>query len=243
MLGVYGPRGVDPMTAEVEELRRTRHEVEFRLGALEGAAPALADATAAAEMQGGKLANLNRLAAPGEPGGEHSAGAGGGRRAAGAAQADWVLLIDDDVVLGEHFLDRLVALAENFDLHLVQPALSRTSHTAWPVVRRRADVLRESRFVEMGPIVLMRRQAFATLAPFPEEGMGWGICLHWAAVAKREGWRIGIADAVPARHDLRPPAQSYGRGAAAAAANELLSTREHIGWREADEVLATHRSC
>jgi hypothetical protein len=195
------------------------------LGALAGAAPDLAPLTRAEQMTGGRLANLNRLAELG-----------------GTGEADWILLLDDDVALDERFLDRLVALAERFRLQLVQPALTHTSHTAWPVTRRRPTLLRLTRFAEMGPVLMMHREAFAALAPFPEQGMGWGICLHWAAEARRRGWRIGIADAVPVRHDLRPPAASYDRGEARAAAAELLRTREHIGWREADQVLERYRS-
>jgi hypothetical protein len=71
--------------------------------------------------------------------------------------------------------------------------------------------------------------------------MGWGICLHWAAVAERNGWKVGIADAVPIRHDLRPPARDYDRGEAQAAARELLSTHEHINWRAAADAFARFR--
>jgi hypothetical protein len=152
-----------------------------------------------------------------------------------------VLILDDDVTLGRRFLDRMLLLAERFELDLAQPALSHTSHTAWPVTRRRRFLLRRTRFVEMGPVLLMRRHALAELVPFPEQGMGWGACLHWAAVAERRGWKLGIADAVPVRHDLRPPASGYDRAAAREAAAALLREREHIDWRDADIVLATHR--
>ena len=225
VLGIYGGEGAELMAAAVRQLHDTRHSVEVALGALGGAAPDLAALTVGGQMAAGKLSNLNRLA-----------------EAAPAGDADWVLLLDDDVILPDRFLDRLLLLAERFELQLAQPALSRSSHTAWPVTRRCACLLRRTRFVEMGPVVLMGRQAFATLAPFPEGGMGWGVCLHWAAVAEREGWNVGIADAVPVRHDIRPPALGYDREEARAAARELLGAREHIGWRQADAVLASYRA-
>src|SRR5215210_5768049 len=134
--------------------------------------------------------------------------------------------------------NRLVALGERFGLHLVQPALSRSSHTAWPMVRRRPALLRRTSFVEIGPALMIRREAFAQLSPFPEDGMGWGVDLHWAAVAERNGWKLGVADAVPIRHDLRAPAVDYDREAARDAARRLLRVREHIGWREAVTVEA-----
>ena len=220
LLGVYGPAGTTTMAAAVKRAVASRHEVVVALGALAQAPEELQPLTRAEQMAGGRLANLNRLA-----------------EAADAGAADWVLLLDDDVAVGERFLDRLLALGERFRLQLLQPALSQTSHTAWPITRRRPTLLRQTRFAEMGPVLMLHRDAFGALAPFPEQGMGWGICLHWAAEARRRGWRIGIADAVPVRHDLRPPAASYDREEARAAAAALLSTREHIGWREADQVL------
>jgi hypothetical protein len=222
--GVYGGEGAGAMAAAARRLEDTRHSLTVALGALGEPTSELAPLTRAAGMEGGKLSNLNRLI-----------------ESSPVGDAEWVLLLDDDVVLPNRFLDRLVLLAERFDLQLAQPALTHTSHTAWPVTRRRPCLLRRTRFVEMGPVVLMSRQAFATLAPFPEGGMGWGVCLHWAAVARREGWNVGIADAVPVRHDLRPPALGYEREEARAAARELLGAREHIGWRQADTVLASYR--
>jgi hypothetical protein len=225
VLGVYGPDGAAAMRAAADELRRSRHTVEFALGSLGPADPALADVTRLSGMEGGKLANANRLA----------------QSLDGVAIFDWVLVIDDDAALPAHFLDRLLALGDRFSLDLVQPGLTRASHTAWSVVRRRPAVLRETRFVEMGPVLAMSRRAFAELNPFPEEGMGWGADLHWAAVAKRLGWRMGVADAVPVRHDLRSTATGYDAGAAREGAARLLAAREHIGWSEAGEVIATHR--
>ena len=222
--GIYGEGGAAAMTAAVAELRRSRHQVSVTLGALGPAVPPLEDETALAQLAGGKLANLNRLLEVSPPG-----------------DADRVLLLDDDVALGPRFLDRMVLLSERYEIDIAQPALTHTSHTAWPVTRRRPCLLRRTRFVEVGPVVLMGSRTLAELTPFPEQGMGWGVCLHWAAVAERRGWKLGVADAVPVRHDLRSPASGYDRAAAVEAARELLREREHIDWRRADAVLASHR--
>ena len=225
VLGVYGPRQTGAMAAIVAELRRSRHRLHLVLGALGPAAPDLADATELADLEGGRLANLNRLVA-----------------SAGLGTAEWVLVIDDDIALPAGFLDNLLALARRFRLDLVQPALTLASHTAFGVTRRRPLALRRTRFVEQGPALLVRRPVFEALAPFPEQGMGWGICLTWAAMAERRGWRLGVADAVAVRHEGRPPGTGYDRDAAFAAARELLAEREHLGWREAEQVLERHRS-
>jgi hypothetical protein len=222
-MALYGAEGADATDTAVHQLRTSRHEVSVALGALGAADPRLAADTAREQMEGGKFANLNRLAEGAAP-----------------LAADWILLLDDDIQLSRHFLDRLVCAAESFGLDLAQPALSRASHGAWEVNRRRAAVARQTYFVEIGPALLLSRKAWRELTPFPEAGMGWGLCLHWGAVARSEGWKIGIVDAVPVRNESRPPAASYDRTAAKAAAAELLASHDHITHAEAETVLATH---
>jgi hypothetical protein len=70
--------------------------------------------------------------------------------------------------------------------------------------------------------------------------MGWGLCLHWAAVAEREGWRLGVVDAVPVRHESRPTASAVDVAGARAAAERLLAEREHVTYIEAETELARH---
>ncbi len=86
----------------------------------------------------------------------------------------------------------------------------------------------------------MNREAYKALAPFPEDGMGWGLCLHWAAVAERKGWRLGVVDAVPVRHESRPTASAVDVAEARAAAERLLAGREHVTYVEAETELARH---
>jgi hypothetical protein len=222
VLGIYGGDGA-ALTAALDRIRESGHAVRIALGAMGAAAPSLQAETVLEGMRGGKFANLNRVA-----------------EAAGPLAADWLLIVDDDIAVPRGFLDRLVLLAERFRLILAQPALSRASYGWWNVNRRRAALVRETRFVEIGPAVMMSRDAYRVLAPFPEEGMGWGLCLHWAALAGREGWRLGVVDAVPVRHESRPTASVVDRGAARAAAERLLAHREHIGWAEAETELARH---
>ena len=223
VLGVYVPDGAVTMAHAVRQLERSRHRVRFVLGALGPPDPLLERFTVLSELTAGKLANVNRLA-----------------DAAADGSADWVLLLDDDVDLGRGFLDRLIHLAEAFGLQLAQPALRRASHTAWEVTRRHRALVRETRFVEMGPCTLMSGAVHRALSPFPEEGMGWGVDLHWATVAQRRGWRVGVIDAVPVRHDTRPTASTYGWQDAIATAHEFLVGHEHLRYAEAERTLATH---
>ena len=50
---------------------------------------------------------------------------------------DWLLLVDDDVILPRGFLDRFVLVAERFGFELAQPAHAFASHAAWEITRRR----------------------------------------------------------------------------------------------------------
>jgi GT2 family glycosyltransferase len=156
---------------------------------------------------------------------------------------DWLVLIDDDVELPRGFLDRMLFLCERFALDLAQPAHRHNSHAAWQVTRRRAgSVVRETRFVEIGPVTAFAPSTFSTLLPFPALRMGWGLDLHWAALAHERGWRCGVVDALAIGHRAAPAAGAYSREAAVAEARAFLAEHEYVSAREAQRTLATHRS-
>lgn len=156
---------------------------------------------------------------------------------------DWLIVVDDDVALPGHFLDEFIFLAERFGLRLAQPAHRRRSHAAWEVTRRRpASVVRETRYVEIGPVTAFQAATFELLLPFPPLRMGWGLDLHWSALARERGWPIGVVDATPVRHGLRPVATSYDSRAAIEEARAFLAGRPYTRAAEAQQTLAEHRS-
>ncbi len=172
----------------------------------------------------GKWANLNRALGHDVPRG-----------------FDWLLVVDDDVVLPRGFLDAFIALAERYHFRLAQPAHAFASHAAWEVTRRRPDLLaRRTRFVEIGPVTAIRADAFHVLLPFPDLQMGWGLDAYWGAVAERNGWPVGIVDATPVRH-LRPVAATYPRAEAMAEAEAFLAGQPYVTREQAGQVLAEHR--
>ncbi len=155
---------------------------------------------------------------------------------------DWLLVVDDDIVLPHDFLNRFLFLAERFRLDLAQPAHRRASHAAWHVTRRRpASVVRETRFVEIGPVSAFARSTFSTLLPFPDLRMGWGLDVHWAALARAHGWRCGVLDAVAIRHRAAPAASAYSREQALTEARAFLADRPYLTASEAQQTLVTHR--
>jgi hypothetical protein len=200
--------------AEPRGLESSRHEVTRAFGRLGDD-----------ELTGGKFENLDRLLA------------------SAPRSYDWLLLVDDDVELPERFVDRLLGVCERLDLALAQPAQTLASHAAWQVTRRRpASLARETRFVEIGPVTALRRDAAELLTPFPELRFGWGLDLHWAALARERGWRLGVIDALPVRHEQGGVASTYAHDEAVAEARAFLSGRPFVPAAEAQATLATHRS-
>src|SRR5947208_10441750 len=121
------------MDAARAELAASRHDVTFAVGA--------------GEPGQGKFEDLNALLAAHPPN-----------------RHDWLLVVDDDVVLPRGFLDRFLFLAERFNLALAQPAHRLHSHAAWSVTRRRpASTVRETAFVEIGPVTAFRGETFDAL--------------------------------------------------------------------------------
>ena len=72
--------------------------------------------------------------------------------------------------------------------------------------------------------------------------MGWGLDLHWAALAREHGWRCGVLDAVAIAHLAAPAAEAYSRVAAIEEARTFLAERPYIPASEAQTTIATHRS-
>jgi hypothetical protein len=156
---------------------------------------------------------------------------------------DWLLVVDDDVTLPRDFLDVFLFLTERFQLRLAQPAHRSRSHAAWDVTRRRwTTVVRETAFVEIGPVTALHATTFDVLLPFPELRAGWGLDAHWSAVAREHGWAIGIVDATAVAHGLRPVGASYKHQAAIEEAREFLSTRPYTKAIDAQRTLVEHRS-
>lgn len=172
----------------------------------------------------GKFENLNRLLA--------------GRD---LEPYDWVIVLDDDVSLPRGFLDAFVQAAESAGLRIAQPAHRFHSHAAWALTRRRPGLTaRATTFVEIGPVTAFHRDTFAALLPFPDLRMGWGLDAHWSALAREREWPIGIVDATPIGHTIRPAASTYPREDAVAEARRFLEGRDYVR-REDVRTLAEHR--
>jgi hypothetical protein len=176
------------------------------------------------ELTGGKFENLRTLLADEAP-------------------ADWTLVVDDDVDLPRGFLDGFVALAEALEFDLAQPAQTLGSHAAWPSARRVPfSVARRTNFVEIGPVTAFARNAAAELLPPPPLAMGWGLDLHWAALAEQRSWKLGVIDALAVRHESRRVGGAYSTDDAVAEAQQFLAGHPYIQAADAGRTLEEHRT-
>jgi hypothetical protein len=224
VVGIYGTDAAR-MASVTNEVRRSDHDVDIVLGARGATAAPLAGVTAADHLAGGKFENLNAVLA--------------GRDRRGY---DWLIVVDDDVLLPRRFLDRFIAICETLDFAIAQPAQTRRSHAGWRVTRRRGGlVARQTHFVETGPVTAFRADVATELVPFPPLRFGWGLDVHWAALAKENGWRQGIVDSLPVRHDSVPVASGYSHEGAVAEAREFLRERPYVPATEAQRTVAAHR--
>jgi GT2 family glycosyltransferase len=154
--------------------------------------------------------------------------------------ADWLIVLDDDIVLPGGFLDSFIHVAERLQLRIAQPAHRLNSNASWAQLRRRPGLAgRETTFVEIGPLTAFARETFGALLPLPALRMGWGLDAHWSAVARDHGWPIGVVDATPILH-TRPSAGGYGRAEAIDEARAFLAQRPYVT-RDEVRTVAVHR--
>lgn len=224
VVSVYRPGSRLP--GALAALRSTRHQVHYALGSTADADLRLGDLTVATALGGGKFENVNELLGLAPPVGEF----------------DRVIVTDDDIALPARFLDRFLAVCEALDLDLAQPAQSMRSHAAWRVTRTRPfSLARRTNYVEIGPLTQFSRRAALELTPFPPLRFGWGLDNHWGALAKREGWRLGVVDALPVRHEWQRVATTYTHEDAKAEARAFLTGREFVDAQEAQRTVKTIR--
>ncbi len=95
----------------------------------------------------------------------------------------YLVVVDDDVELGDRFLDSFLALQQRHRLALAQPARTHDSFIDhFFVAQLHGVAARRTRFVEIGPVFSIAADAFSRLLPFDETApMGWGLDFVWPA--------------------------------------------------------------
>jgi glycosyltransferase involved in cell wall biosynthesis/TolA-binding protein len=155
---------------------------------------------------------------------------------------DYILLCDDDIWLPPDFLDTFLFLQERYDFAVAQPARTHNSYIDHPFVEQLDGLIaRRTLFVEIGPLVSIRRDAFSSLLPFDESSyMGWGYDFVWPCIIEKMGLRMGVIDAVPVDHSLRRPVKNYNYDAANKSQEAYLSRNPHLSRDEAFRILESY---
>jgi glycosyltransferase involved in cell wall biosynthesis len=159
-----------------------------------------------------------------------------------ALDFDWCIITDDDIELPPGFLERFLDLAEKYDFALCQPARTEDSYIDHGIVMRAPGCsARLTRFVEIGPMVALRRDAVKLLLPFhANTGMGWGLDFIWPVHIERAGLRMGIVDATPVAHRMRKPVSGYHHSEAARAMGLRIAESPHLTQEQAFRVLEAY---
>lgn len=209
VVGIF--RESQPIASLVDELNRSRHDVIVRLGAMGDIPPELSAETAHGHLTAGKFQNLNVLTDS-------------------LAHVDWLLIVDDDVIVPAGFLDQAIEICERLDLSLAQPAQTRLSNANWPLTKRRfLTIARETQFVEIGPVTLIRADAMRELLPFPADlRYGWGLDFEWAQLMLDAGMRMGVIDSLAVIHASRKVASTYSWDAAQEEGRAYLREVAHV---------------
>ncbi len=152
---------------------------------------------------------------------------------------DYILIIDDDIRLPKRFLDQFLLRQEEFNFSLAQPARTQESIISHKITLQNNSLLaRETRFVEIGPLVSIRRDAQNIILPIDEESpMGWGLDYVWPALILENKQKMGIIDCVPVAHTLRETGKSYDTDKAKEEMNKFLALKPHLSEIEAHTIL------
>jgi hypothetical protein len=154
----------------------------------------------------------------------------------------FVIVCDDDIAVPADFIDRYLRLVRAHDFALAQPARTHDSYIDHPFVEQLDGInARRTRFVEIGPLVSVRRDAAFSLLPFDElSPMGWGYDLVWPYLLERVNLKLGIIDATPVAHRLRKPVAHYKHEEADRQMQRYLHERPHLSKLDAFRIIESY---
>jgi hypothetical protein len=114
---------------------------------------------------------------------------------------DYIMFLDDDIVLPFRDVDRLFQSAADLGLHLAQPALDSRSYGSWEITRQAGGCfLRLTNFVEIMAPIMSAHALKTCVGTFDESVSGWGLDLVWPKLLNYPIDKIGIFDAFPMTH-------------------------------------------
>lgn len=117
---------------------------------------------------------------------------------------DYVLFVDDDIVISPYAVETTFELARKYELDACQPSLSAGSTASWPHTRQRDGVVLEySNLVEIQCFCLSRRLLELSLPYLPIIETGWGLDLIFWTLLHQARERMAVLHAVSMFHGER----------------------------------------
>ncbi|MFM8333839.1 MAG: hypothetical protein ACKN9T_19385 [Candidatus Methylumidiphilus sp.] len=152
---------------------------------------------------------------------------------------DYIIITDDDIVLPVCFLETYLAMVEQHDFALSQPARTHDSYIDHRFVEQLDGInARQTMFVEIGPLFCIRADAIGVLIPFDvTTPMGWGYDFTWPLTMEAAGLKMGIVDIAPVSHKLRKPVSNYSHGDADRQMKAYLSSHPHLQMEDAFRII------
>ena len=157
---------------------------------------------------------------------------------------DVLVVTDDDVTMEPGWLDAYLGYQAVTGLSLAQPARTRASDISHAITVQVVNTeVRETRFVEVGPVFSLDRRAISLLTPFDEAWpMGWGLDVAWSRQIAQAKLHMGIIDATPVVHNFRKSAAHYDWRETDEAMKALLAERNLGNLEDTTEVLRHYRN-
>jgi len=152
---------------------------------------------------------------------------------------DYIIIVDDDIRLPRDFVDQFLFRQELYDFSLAQPARTPDSIISHAITIQKKTVLaRETLFVEIGPLVSIRKDAQNLILPLDTGSeMGWGLDYVWPYIVSKSNQKMGVIDVVPIAHTLRGTGNSYDSAEAEAQMEKYLSERPHLSVSDSHVIL------
>lgn len=143
---------------------------------------------------------------------------------------DYVIVSDDDIRLDHDWLDSYIGAQREVGFALAQPARTRGSYFWYELNRQQPEMLaRETRFVEIGPLISIARVAFPHILPFDERSPhGFGYEFVWSYRLKADQLRQGVIDAYPVDHSFREHGRTFDYREAERDMATLLEAEPHL---------------
>lgn len=114
---------------------------------------------------------------------------------------EYILFIDDDIIMAHEDIDRLFDIAGANHLELFQPALLPGSHGAWPGMFRQQDEgVRPVSAVEIMMPGFSRETLFACREYFDRNVSGYGLDFLFSEHVRALGGKCAVIDSVGAEH-------------------------------------------